>query len=58
MNAIYDDLHEAINKHLENYAETQLEEVIGAIHILQLQFETVLRANLLAKLTKQEDESN
>jgi hypothetical protein len=58
MNELYDELHEAINEHLENNGETQLEEVIGALHILQIQFETVFRANLLNTLTKEKDDAN
>ena len=58
MNELYNTLHEAINEHLENYGDTQLEEVIGALHILQMQFETVFRANLLNTIQKEKDDAN
>lgn len=56
MNEAYERLKQIIEGLSEN--EFDLEDIIGALHILQIQCETTLRIKLVQSMTKDEDESN
>jgi hypothetical protein len=58
MNEMYDTIKQAIENYMEEVDDVQLEEVIGALHILQLQFEAVMRVNLINALHKEKDDAN